>query len=104
MVRYLKTHYTVDAIFAGLMLGAVVLSHPDTTIILTLGFVPWLATMWFASPKSVPPRPMLRGWLVIALGVPLIALLALLPWLISVLPLLGADIVSPFSRDRTTGR
>ncbi|MBE2270548.1 MAG: hypothetical protein IAE80_20090 [Anaerolinea sp.] len=99
VVRYLKTHYTVDAIFAGLMLGAVVLSHPDTTIILALGFVPWLASMWLASPTSVPPRPTPRRWLVIALGVPLIALLAILPWLISVLPLLGADIVSPFSRD-----
>lgn len=94
VVRYLKSHFAVDALFAGLMLGAVVLSHPDTTIILGLGFVPWLATMWFAK-----PRPSLRVWLVIALGVPLIALVAVLPWLLSVLPLLGAEIVSPFHRD-----
>lgn len=94
VVRYLKHAYTVDAVFAGLMLGAVVLSHPDTTIILGLGFVPWLATMWLAKPRPSP-----RVWLVIALGVPLIGLIAVLPWLLSVLPLLGAEIVSPFHRD-----
>ena len=94
MLRYLKHHYTVDAIFGGLMLGAVVLSHPDTTIILGLGFAPWLATMWLGK-----PRPTLRAWLVIALGVPFIALIAVLPWLSTVLPLLGTEIVSPFHRD-----
>ncbi len=94
VLRYLKYHYTVDAIFGGLMLGSVVLSHPDTTIILGLGFIPWLATMWFGN-----PRPTLRAWLVIAIALPLIALIAVLPWLSTVLPLLGAEIVSPFERD-----
>jgi hypothetical protein len=45
------------------------------------------------------PRPTLRAWLVIALGVPFIALIAVLPWLSTVLPLLGTEIVSPFHRD-----
>ncbi len=94
VIRYLKHRYLADAIAAGLMLGAVVLTHPDTTIILSLGFVPWLATMWFGK-----PRPTLRTWLVIALGVPLIALLGTLPWLLHVRDLLGADITSPFARD-----
>ncbi len=94
VIRYLKHRYPADAIAAGLMLGAVVLTQPDTTIILGLGFVPWLATMWLGKPRPTP-----RAWLVIALGVPLVALLGILPWLLHVRDLLGGDIVSPFARD-----
>ena len=54
-MRYLRDHYAGDAIAAGLMLGAVVLSHPDMTIILALGYVPWLLTIWLGK-----PRPTLR--------------------------------------------
>jgi hypothetical protein len=92
--RYLKHPSRLDALAAGLMLGALVLSHPDTTIILALGYVPWLLTLWFAK-----PRPSLRTWLVMTVVIPLIALLAIAPWLLSIRDLLGAEIVSPFSRD-----
>ncbi|MFN8448123.1 MAG: hypothetical protein U0521_05930 [Anaerolineae bacterium] len=94
VIRYLRYHYPGDAVAAGLMLGAVVLSHPDTTIILALGFVPWLATMWLGK-----PRPTLKAWLVLLIGVPLVGVLAISPWLLHVRDLLGADIVSPFERD-----
>ena len=94
VTRYLRYHYTGDAIAAGLMLGAVVLSHPDTTIILGLGYAPWLLTIWFGK-----PRPTLRAWLVLLLGVPLIAVLAISPWLLHIRELLGADITSPFEID-----
>jgi hypothetical protein len=93
-VRYLREHDLPDAIAAGLMLGSVVLAHPDTTIILALGYVPWLATMWFGK-----PRPTLRTWLVMAAGIPLIAVVAISPWLSNIRDLLGADITSPFGRD-----
>ncbi|MBI5666812.1 MAG: hypothetical protein HZC41_02295 [Chloroflexi bacterium] len=93
-LRYLRHRAWPDAVAAGLMLGALVLSHPDTTIIIGLGYVPWLLTMWWGR-----PRPTLRVWLVLALGVPLVALLAVSPWLLNVRDLLGSDIVSPFSRN-----
>lgn len=93
-LRYLRGGWLGDAIAAGLMLGAVVLSHPDTTIILLLGYVPFLLTMWLAL-----PRPTRRRWLIMAFGVPALAVVAISPWLINTLPLLGANIVSPFSRD-----
>lgn len=93
-LRFQRDHQWPDAVAAGLMLGALVLSHPDTTIIIGLGYVPWLATMWFGR-----PRPTLRTWLVMALGVPLVALLAISPWLLNVRDLLGSDIVSPFVRN-----
>lgn len=92
--RYLKEGLPIDAIGAGLMLGAVVISQPDTTIILALGYLPWLFTMWLGR-----PRPTLRKWLVLVIGIPLIAVVAILPWLWSIRDLLGADITSPFQRD-----
>jgi hypothetical protein len=93
-LRYLRERKLLDAAAAGLMLGAVVLSHPDTTIILALGYVPWLATMWLGRPRPSP-----GAWLALAFGIPVIALLGLAPWLLSMQPLLGADIISPFTRD-----
>jgi hypothetical protein len=92
-LRYLRHGMPVDAVAAGLTLGAVTLSSPDVTIILGLGYVPWLLTMWLGL-----PRPDRRCWLVMVLGVPLVALAGILPWLLRALPLLGSDIVSPFER------
>jgi hypothetical protein len=92
--RYLRGGWWLDAVAAALLLGAVVLSHPDTTIILALGYAPWLLTMWLGQPGSLSLS--VRRWLVCALGVPLLALGALSPWLWRIRDLLGSDIVSPF--------
>lgn len=92
--RYLHNGYPADAVAAGLMLGALVLAHPDTTIITALGYIPWLMFMWFGE-----PRPMPRRWLVLAFGIPLLALAAISPWLWSIRDLLGGEIVSPFARN-----
>lgn len=94
VVRYLKQQSIPDAGAAGLMLGACVLAHPDTTIILALGYVTWLLTMWLAK-----PRPPVRTWVVVAAGIPIIAVIAISPWLLNIRDLLGADITSPFARD-----
>ena len=93
-IRYLRHGLVGDAVAGGLMLGAVVLSHPDTTIILGLGYVPWLLTMWLGR-----ERPTTRRWLVLAFGIPAVALLGIAPWLLNMRDLLGSDIVSPFERD-----
>jgi hypothetical protein len=93
-LRYLRHRMLADATAAGLMLGATVLSHPDTTIILALGYVPWLLTMWLGK-----PRPTLQVWLVMVVGIPLVALLGIAPWLMEARDLLGTNIVSPFARD-----
>ncbi len=93
-IRFQRHQAIADAVGGGLMLGALVLSHPDTTIILMLGYVPWLVTMWFGQ-----PRPTLRTWLVLAIGMPLIAIIAIAPWLWSIKDLLGSTIASPFTRD-----
>ncbi|MDZ4769526.1 MAG: DUF6541 family protein [Chloroflexota bacterium] len=94
MLRFMRERRWFDLIAAGLMLGAVVISHPDTTVILGLGVAPWMLTMWAGS-----PRPRARTWVLLAFGVPAIALLSIAPWLASIAPLLGSNIVSPFTRD-----
>lgn len=92
--RYIRDGWLPDLIAAGLMLGSVVLAHPDTTIILGLGFVPWLLTMWLGEPRPTP-----RRWLGLLIGVPVVALMGIAPWLVTIRDLLGAEIVSPFTRD-----
>jgi hypothetical protein len=94
VLRYLRDQKLPDAIAAGLMLGAVVLAHPDTTVILLLGYVPWLLTMWLGK-----PRPTKRTWIVLAAGIPFVAGLAISPWLLNIRDLLGSEIQSPFVRD-----
>lgn len=94
MLRYLRSQLLADLILAGLMLGAVVLCHPDTTIILGLGIAPWFLTMWAGVPRPTP-----RIWLRLGFGTLAVAVVAISPWLASIAPLLGSDIVSPFSRD-----
>ncbi len=91
VVRYQRGGRWPDALCAAVCLSAVPLTHPDTTLILILGYVPWLGTLWLAR-----PRPTSRTWLVLAVVIPGLALLGILPWLGRILPLLGSSIESPF--------
>jgi hypothetical protein len=93
-LRFLRHGTLPDLIAAGLMLGAVVICHPDTTIILFLGYAPWLLSMWIGK-----PRPTLRRWAGLAVIVPLVGVAAIAPWLFNITGLLGEDITSPFPRD-----
>jgi len=94
VIRFQRHPTAADAVGGGLMLGALILAHPDTTIIVMLGYVPWLITMWFGQPRST-----VKSWLVLAVGMPVIALVAISPWLYSIKDLLGSNIASPFTRD-----
>jgi len=95
--RYQKYHYPVDALFAGLMLGATLVAHHTMFIILVLGYIPYLAVVWLSD-----TRPTRKTWLVLAFGIPLIALVATAPWLIKTASIfqagLDAGIGSPFDR------
>ena len=97
LVYRLATHETAhpwrDGAAGAVCLAALALSHPDTTIIIGLGFGPWLLLMPLGR-----PRPSWRRWLAAAAGVPLAALAMVLPWLLSVRHLLGSEIESPFAR------
>jgi len=90
-IRFHREGKWQDFAAATITLGAIPLAQPDMTIITALGFVPWLVMMWFAK-----PRPDLKRWLLLAAGVPLVALLGIGPWLVKIVPLLGGNIQSPF--------
>jgi hypothetical protein len=76
---------------AGLALAAVPLSHPDTTIILLIVYLPFYASAWL-SHEMTWHRFRLLGLLIPALGIVLT-----LPWLLKVWPLFfEAHIESPF--------
>lgn len=76
-----------------LALAAVAVTHPDTIIIMLLGYVPFCATFWLARSQHRTRAIWFRLFVLTpALGVVLSA-----PWLVRVLPLFFADnIVSPF--------
>jgi hypothetical protein len=90
-VRWLRHGKPLDLIAGAITLAAVPLTHPDTTIILILGYVPWLLVVWFSK-----PRPTLRRWIGLAAGIPGLALVLIVPWLVKIAPLLGSDIASIF--------
>lgn len=78
---------------AALFLAALVLVHPDTTIIIGLGFGAWLLLVPLAN-----PRPSRVRWLLATFAVPALALVLVAAWLWSVRDLLGGHIQSPFER------
>ncbi|NLX10496.1 MAG: hypothetical protein GXY36_12645 [Chloroflexi bacterium] len=94
VVHFLESRRWSSALFAAICLAGVPLSQPDTTLALVIGYVPWLVLLVFAR-----PRPGLRGWLVLAVVIPLVALGITLPWLDSLRDLLAGGIESPFTTD-----
>jgi hypothetical protein len=78
---------------ASVALAAVALTHPDTIIILLVGYLPFALTFWFSRSQFRTRRVWLRLFVLIpSLGVALT-----LPWLVRVLPLFFEQhVVSPF--------
>jgi hypothetical protein len=99
LFRFLRAARVADAAVAALALAAVVITHPDTTMIVGLGLGPFLALVWLAV-----DRPPAGRWLAMAAGIPGLALALVSPWLWHLLPLLGSGIESPFRVDASHWR
>jgi hypothetical protein len=91
VLRFSRYGKRIDLLAAAVTLAAVPLSQPDMTIVLILGYVPALLTIW-----AVRPRPTVKRWLGLAVAIPAFALLLITPWIAKILPLLGSEIQSPF--------
>ena len=91
VTRWLTHGKRIDFAAAALTLACVPLSQPDMTIILMLGYVPWLLTIWLATPRITVGR-----WLGMAVGIPGLALILIAPWLFKLAPLLNSALKSPF--------
>ncbi len=76
-LRYTRYQYTVDAIAAGLMLGAALLAQGQVFALLVVGYIIALVLL------ALRRRPLRReAWAIMLLGVPLVALVATSPWLV----------------------
>ncbi len=82
-LRYSRFRYPADAVAAGLMLGAVVISNFGMIWVALLGYAGLVVMIGL-----VGQRPSVKTWLVLGIGVPLIALVAISPWLLDVILLL----------------
>lgn len=77
---------------AAVALAAIPLTHPDTTIILLMGYIPFYATFWLN--REGADRVTWLRWFV---WIPGLAMALTLPWLVRVWPLfLHHEISSPF--------
>ncbi|NWF70363.1 MAG: hypothetical protein HXY40_14850 [Chloroflexi bacterium] len=76
-LRYARAAHTVDALGAGLMLGAVLLAHLPLLALLVAAYV--VGVIALALRRALQPRWL---WAVLLLGVPLLALVAVSPWLL----------------------
>lgn len=84
-------------LLAALPLAAVALTHPDTIIILLIGYIPFYATFWVAQKTPSERKQLWLRYFVIA---PVVGVAMCIPWLVRTLPLFfEATIVSPFRVD-----
>lgn len=73
--RYLRYGYPVDAIGAGLMLGAILITHTAALMGVLAGYIMWMGTIWLGREKLT-----IKRWLGFTAIVPLVAALATAPW------------------------
>jgi hypothetical protein len=81
------------ALLASIALAAIALTHPDTIIILLLGYVPFYATFWLSRSQHRARSTWLRLFVLI----PAVSVALTVPWLARVWPLFFEEhVVSPF--------
>ncbi|MDX1992088.1 MAG: hypothetical protein SF029_06850 [bacterium] len=79
-LRYLRAQYLIDAIAAGLMLGAVAISSFPVLLLVVILAVVALGVGLLRGQQGGR-----RTWAVLMAGVPVVALLAISPWLLDLL-------------------
>lgn len=90
LLRFMRHGFPMDLVAAGLMLGAVIYANPTMTLIISMGFIAWLIAWWFTDDASTRGKRFLQA----ALGIPLVALLGISPWLVNNLDLFALDFAS----------
>lgn len=91
LFRFVRTGRWPDAALVALTLAGVFITQPDMAMIVALGLGSFSVLAWLAV-----DRPSLKRWLLASLGVPVVAGVLIVPWLVSIWPLLSAGIESPF--------
>ncbi len=94
-LRLARQFNLADLIAGGLMLGAVIYTSLSLSLIALLGFAALCALVWISRRESIPAASR-RG---LTLGLPLVALIGIAPWLINNLPLMLPIQPSPHPAD-----
>ncbi len=75
LYRFYKNGYPVDAVLAGLLLGATLITQLDIFLIAVLAWFSLLFAVWLGE-----ERPNIMRWAVMLVGVPIVAFIATAPW------------------------
>ncbi len=93
-LRCLRRFHLADVVAGGLMMGAVVYTSLSLSVIMLFGFVTLVALAQFIGSGAA-----MKSRLGLAIGIPLVALLGIAPWLVNNLPLMLPISPSPFAAD-----
>lgn len=94
-LRLLLQFNLADLVACGLMLGAVIYTNLSLSLVIAMGFLTLAALAWFYRGQSFT----LRARIGLTVGVPLVALMGVGPWLVNNLPLMLPIRPSPFNAD-----
>ncbi|MFN8417627.1 MAG: hypothetical protein U0528_00025 [Anaerolineae bacterium] len=95
-LRFAKEGRRADFFCAAVCCAGLPLAQPDFTIIMMLGYGSLLLALLVM--RKAWNFSVVR-WLLMAIGIPTLAVIGLLPWLSKIAPLLSGDIRSPFEID-----
>ena len=94
-LRLARQARLADLLAGGLMMGAVIITSLSLSLVMFYAFLPLLVIVWLARRPAIAMPSRLR----ISVGLPLIALLGISPWLINNLPRLLPLSPSPYAAD-----
>ncbi len=94
-LRLLRQFNLADLVAGGLMLGAVIYTNLTLSLIMWLGYLSLLCFAWLNRQWAIS----LKSRLGLTLGIPLVALLGIAPWLVNNLPHMLPVSPSPFTAE-----
>ena len=95
LYRFSQHQHWHDMAGAGLMLGAVIITNPTSTLIILSGYGIFLIGLTLQQMRYSQ-----RFWAIMLGGIPFIAIIAISPWLINNWELLTSELALPFGLDQ----
>lgn len=92
-LRLLRRFCLADLVAGGLMMGAVIYTSLSLSLIMCFAFLALLGVAWLYRPSAIAKSSRLG----VTVGLPLVALLGIAPWLVNNLPLMLPISPSPFA-------
>ena len=94
-LRLLRRFNLADLAAGGLMMGAVIIANLSLSLVMLFGYLSLLSLAWFNRPRATT----MKSRFSLTVGIPVVALLGIAPWLINILPHLAPISPSPFTAE-----